>query len=335
MNTGDIGGKRKHLFIINPKSFLHTRDLDKVVSHITAYFKGSGIADFVIHVSCFPRDAVIVIRKYIAGVDNEAVVRVYAVGGDGIAFDCLNGIIGIPNTELALVPYGAVNDFVRAFGAEHSDLFRNIPLQVTAPSIPTDVIHCGKNHALNFCTIGMESSALLKTLPLNKRLEKYRRLFHPLNGLLYAWGGILSAFDKSVIGQGYCITADGKDISGCYNGINIANGAYYGSNKSVVPAALPNDGQLDMLIMQKAGTLRTLWIMVSYLNGKYYQFPAAFILNKVKKVTISSETPLLVCLDGEAFFDTDITVEILPKAVNIVAVKGLAYQVQEAASHGQ
>jgi hypothetical protein len=81
-------------------------------------------ADCSIHVSRYLRDAIGVISKYRSGVPEGAVVRVYAVGGDGILFDCLNGIVGLRGVELGALPYGNTCDFPRAFGEEALPLFR-------------------------------------------------------------------------------------------------------------------------------------------------------------------------------------------------------------------
>jgi diacylglycerol kinase family enzyme len=119
----------EHLFIINPKSFFpNFRKMDLFISGIKDFFREKE-EPCTIHISRFPRDAIIIIRRYFKKADSGARIRVYAVGGDGVAFCCLNGIIGIPNAELALMPFGTSNNFVRAFGPGRYDDFRNIGLQ--------------------------------------------------------------------------------------------------------------------------------------------------------------------------------------------------------------
>ncbi|MFP3089168.1 hypothetical protein LQZ21_02435 [Treponema sp. TIM-1] len=317
---------RIHLFVINPKSFPLQTDRSRILSRIEDYFKKNPGPEYTIHISRYPRDAVSVIRNQIGRMDPDRILRVYALGGDGIIFDCLNGIIGAPNTELALMPYGTGSDFVRSFGDEHYEEFRNIELQITSPVIPTDVIHCGNNCALNFCMVGLEAASVIRTLSLNRRFEKLRFRFSALNSLFYVIGGVRAAFDQSVIGQRYEIDADGEDLSGDYSLINIANGPCYGSGKSPVITAVPDDGKLDMIIGQKVSSLQVLRFITGYLKGHYYKYPSLCSLRRVKKVSISSESPLLVNLDGEAFFDSELTIEIIPRAVRIVTVNNLAYR---------
>jgi diacylglycerol kinase family enzyme len=319
-------GKREHLFIINPKSFSRQAERDRFFGQIVDYFKVRENLRYYIYTSQYPRHAISIIRKHLAQVEQDVTVRIYAVGGDGIIFDCLNGIVGLSNTELALIPYGSGSDMVRAFGDEHYQEFRDLAAQVSASAIPTDLIHCGNNCALNFCTVGIEAAAVIKAISLQRHFEKARRIFRSLNSLFYAAGGIIGAFNKSLRGQQYQIEADGVDLSGNYNIINIANGPCYALGKSAVTTAVPNDGVLDMMMVRTIGSLKSIRCMSDYLQGAYYKHPDVCVLRRVKKVSIRSETPLWVNLDGEAFFDSGLNIEIISGAIKIAAVHGLTYR---------
>jgi diacylglycerol kinase family enzyme len=304
--------------------------LEAIIADIRRYFQKRLMQDPLIHISRFPRDAIAVIKNYFKELGSDEIVRVYAVGGDGILFDCLNGVVGLSNAELAIVPYGKTNDVVRAFGEQKDELFRDISLQATSPTIPTDIIYCGSVYALNFCTVGVESDALMKTLELNKALENRKGVFRWLNDALYLiWyylGGIQAAFNKPVINQHYTLTIDGEHLTGKYCSINIANGPCYGGDKTAVVTAVPDDGFLDALFFKSTKPLKILREMVPYTKGQYTNFVGDFIWKRVKKVAIRSDAPLYLDLDGEVFFDTNITVEVVPAAVKIVAVKGLKYE---------
>jgi diacylglycerol kinase family enzyme len=317
--------KREHLFIINPKSFPRRSELDRFLTQIENYFKTRRGTHYVIHTSHYPRHAISIIRKHLSQVEPDTTVRVYAAGGDGIIFDCLNGMVGLSNTELAMLPYGSGSDMVRAFGDEHYLEFRDLDAQVTASVIPTDLIHCGNNCALNFCAIGVEAAAVIQAAPLQRRFEKSRRILRGLNSFFYAAGGAMGIFNKNLRGQHYRIEADGMDLSGRYSIINIANGPFYALGKSAVITAVPNDGVLDMMTAGVAGGFKSLRYMSDYLQGAYYKHPDVFFLRRVKKVSIRSESPLWVNLDGETFFDSGLTIEIIPGAVKIAAVHGLTY----------
>jgi diacylglycerol kinase family enzyme len=337
--------EKKHLFIINPRSFLRIRDINRIIAEIVFCFEGAPLADtpgspdaipdlpdvnafkgpYAIHISRFPRDGIIIIRKYMAKVAGKALVRVYSIGGDGASFSCLNGIVGLPNAELALVPYGSGNDFVRSFGEGLTAEMRKIKAQIEAPVVPADIIHCGTNYALNSCSIGIEAVAIRKIHGAQKRFWKLRRRYPPLNGLLYTLSGVAVAFDREASGQHYRMKIDDRELEDDLALIYLANGRGYGVDKVVIPEAVPDDGRLDMLTITKASTLKTLRLLPDYMKGNYKKHPSEITYRRVKTVSITSDTPLCIALDGEVFFDTSIDIAIVPQAVRIAAVGGRTF----------
>jgi diacylglycerol kinase family enzyme len=264
-----------------------------------------------------------------ASVSPDTTVRVYAVGGDGILFDCLNGVVGFDNAELAIVPYGLTNNFLQSFGENKEELFRDIRAQMTSKAIPTDILYTGNSYSLNFCLIGVEAAANQKAIQMNKNLERggffswwfYLR-FHTS---LYLLGGLRALFNEKLMRQRYEITIDGEEYSGKYQSIYIANGPCYGGNKFPVNTAVPNDGKFDVIMGRSVGALRSLFNLFPYLNGRYYKVPSVFIWKRGKKVTVRSGSSMLIALDDEMFVNPSISVEVIPHAVKIVAVNGLEY----------
>ncbi|MDR1073963.1 MAG: hypothetical protein LBL45_09870 [Treponema sp.] len=320
---------RKHLFIINPVSFGGQAEIDAFIAEVKKRFANTIKAEHHIHVSHFPRDAIRTVRRYITQMEPDAPVRVYAVGGDGILFDCLNGLVGLPNAELAIVPYGHTNDFIRAFGEGLRDVFRNIPLQAAAPLVTTDILHCGSNYAMNLCTVGIESAALFKAVYRQRQMRKWTSLIKNnarIYNFMYILGGIEAMFNKKTRNQEYTISIDGKDASGAYVSINIANGPCCGGDKSEVVTAVPDDGFMDILLFRKVkGPFEGLVKIAPYTVGHYDRFPANFTLKRGKVITIRSSSPLTINIDGEVFYDTNLTVELIPAAVKIVAPNNLSY----------
>jgi diacylglycerol kinase family enzyme len=315
--------------VINPRPFPQKTAEDTILKEIKDCFADLEGEEYSIHFSRYPRNAISLIRKKVKEFQPGETVRVYAVGGDGILFDCLNGIVGLPNIELAAVPYGMANDYIRAFGEDKKALFRDIRLQVTSPAILTDIIHCGNNYALNFCTVGMESDAIMTSMKIYSHFSKKLRKFHNINYFLYVMlfylGGIIAVFNKKVQKQYYRIDIDGEDFSGNYATINIANGPCYGGNMNPVITAMPDDGFLDALFFRHKSVPRTASLITKFTKGKFRRYPKDFNLKRLRKIEIQSEDPLLVDLDGEVFFDTSLRVEIIPQAVKIVAPGGIGF----------
>jgi diacylglycerol kinase family enzyme len=320
---------RKHLFIINPLSFTRAEDRTAFISGVERCFEETVKEEYRIYISEFPRDAIGVVRQYITGAEPETKVRVYAVGGDGILFDCLNGIVGLPNAELAAVPYGHTNDFVRSFGEGLKGVFRNIALQAVAPVIPTDILHCGSNYALNHCVVGLEAVVVFRAISIQQKLKSWPRFLknNPrlYNGIYYL-AGAEAMLDQKILGQEYAISIDGEDVSGIYTSLNIANGPCYGGDKSAVVTAVPDDGFFDVILFKSTKILNNLRQIVPYTKGRYYLFPKYMSLKRGKIISIRSKEPLIISPDGEVFIDTNITVELIPRAVQFVAPDNLRYK---------
>jgi diacylglycerol kinase family enzyme len=251
---------------------------------------------------------------------------VYAVGGDGILFDCLNGIAEMENMELAIMPYGSSNDFVSAFGEDNINSFRDVSKQVSSGTIRTDILYCGSNYAMNVCTVGVESASVMYAMRLIRMFDWAVRISRRVVPVLYTIGGVFGILSGRFREQRYSVTLDGERVDGAYATINLANGPCYGGDLSAVTSAMPDDGVLDVLLLKSGGVLKILKMLPVYLRGNYYKYPKDCSYRRARRMEISSETPLAVNLDGEMFFDTSLTVEVMPQAVDVVAVDGLGYK---------
>jgi diacylglycerol kinase family enzyme len=282
---------------------------------------------YAIHISRFPRDSLIIIRKYMALIGRETPVRVYAIGGDGILFSCLNGIVGLPNAELAIIPYGTESDFIMAFGGkELIPEMRNIEEQIKAPVIPVDIIDCGNIYAINACAVGFEAMTLRRCYPIMKALWKMRRRFPPITEAVLRIAGVVEIFNKEIMGQYYWIQMDGEKVEGHMGLIHIANTPGYPVTRSVIPEAVPDDGLLDMVVYRQGSVWQSLSLMPYYLKGQHGKLPELYIYRRVRNVSISSDQPLGISLDGEVFFDTSFNIRILPKAILIASVGGRPFK---------
>jgi signal transduction histidine kinase/diacylglycerol kinase family enzyme/DNA-binding response OmpR family regulator len=318
-STGDLVA---HLFVINPKSFPDKREMNAFSENVMNIL---GDAATVI-ISRYPRYAISKVNSYLSEKTKKGErVRVYAVGGDGILFDCLSGVLQYPESELASVPYGNANDFLRAFGKENVETFRDIKLLSQSPSISTDTFRCGANPALVNAAIGLEGSSILVTASMAKKLSKIPFL-RKLIPTLYILGAVVVLFDKKLRSQYYHITLDGVDYSGEYIDINIGNCFGNGGSNASNPYAVPNDGYLDAIFIKKMPLLKCLIAVNAFTSGNFEKFPEDFFHVRFKKMFAASDEPIRIAADGEAFYTSEVSIEIHPKSVNIIAPEGITYK---------
>ena len=122
----------KHVFIINPRAG-KGKALGVIRPQIESYIQEHGL-DAEIHVPDSPHAAQEFIR---AEASKGEPVRFYACGGDGTLFEAVNGAFGHPNAEVAVLPLGSGNDFIRLFGTPEQ--FLNVDAQVNGTPIELDI----------------------------------------------------------------------------------------------------------------------------------------------------------------------------------------------------
>jgi diacylglycerol kinase family enzyme len=316
----------KNLFIINPKSFFFNQIKIKRFIQDTRIILNEMGRDSLFHLSRFSRDAIWVIKERLSSLEAEDTLNVYAVGGDGVLFDCLNACIGEPNTRLASIPYGKQNDFIRAFGENVFNKFKDVRKLACASSVKTDVINCSGNYALTNCCIGLEAYSNYRAISVNDKMNRLGELwpkciYNSVDVLFGAFG-----LFGSIARQEYHVVIDGCDYSGKYGTINIANTSAYGGSLCSVPSAVPDDGYLDVLMYKTNPSYYSLLIMPYFIHGKWRKFSEKFVYRHAKKIKIYSEDhPMCVILDAEIFWEQELTIEMLPQAIDIIVPEGLEY----------
>jgi diacylglycerol kinase family enzyme len=310
----------RHFFILNPRSFRTLDEQKNIEYEISRYFMKSG-GNYKIHISRYPRDAIAVIQRYVVQVPSSETIRIYAVGGDGILFDCLNGMVGIKNVELTSVPYGKVNSFVRVFGPGARKRFRDLPALINGRPHPVDIINCGTNYALNFAVLGLEAQAVIKGDQFMRYLSKKWAM--RLSAKLYVLFALISIFNKDVMRQWYRVNIDGDDISDRYFNINISNNACSGEKNIPSPNVLPNDGMLNISFAKRSERiLKLLKSVPAYTRGKKLN-EEYFFEKRAHVVKITSDTPISVHIDGEAFQTYALKFEIVEHGIQFVAPEGM------------
>jgi diacylglycerol kinase family enzyme len=312
----------KHLFIIDSKTFRGQEwKKDSLIDNIGQYFRTQEQPKFSILHSHRPRDAMQLIQQQMEGTEEGETVRVYAIGGDGILFDCLNGIEGLPNMELAIVPYGDRSDFLRSFGEKKTELFRDLVAVTTSPTVTTDVVKVGYNWAINGCSVGFIPAVATKSKEL--KADKGKGFGRFFSGFLFLINRLIFLFDKELIAHHFEITIDDTDYSGNYSLVNVVNGPYFG-RRNILAGSLPDDGFLDVLLFKSANPLITSLFLALYTQGG--RLPSNCVRVQAKKMELRSETPVWIQTDNEFLRETHINFEVLPGAVQIVAVNNLTYQ---------
>ena len=332
--TGTVDPRKiDHIFIINPKSFHRKSEMDAVIAGIENVLRRFDGIRYQIHASLYPRDAIGVVNRYTRDMREHRPIRVYAVGGDGILFDCLNAVVGIEGAELAIVPYGRENAFIRAFGEGIEEQFRDIASQLSAVSVSTDIILCNGQYALNFCSIGLESMVIMHRSKLLKRVARFRNVYRTLERGINSYSVMICALGDINKNRLYYISADGKQYDGLYTTIHIANGPCCGIYMTPTGESLPDDGLLEYVTGYARSSFAAMRLLKDICYGRYhsrrYKGNATLTRRLIKEANIASDGILCVNLDGEVFYETSVNVGIIPGGALIVTPNGARYTRKE------
>lgn len=309
----------KHIFIMNPAAGKGTK-FHALIDEIHKVCNRRGVS-YDVHVTEKRGEATEFVRESCAS--SEERMRFYAVGGDGTIREVASGIIGCPHAELGVIPMGTGNDFVRNF--EHTEKLFDIDSQLDGETRKIDLLRYNGKYAVNLINIGFDCE-IAKQAALNRR-----SIFMP-SKLAYTAGVVQKITQLGTATLKGNIILDGKQYRGNeYQLCAIANGSYYGGGYCAAPAALYDDGIIDVCAVDKVNLGQLLNLIGHYKAGTHLtKIDVSNILayKKCDRVEINLAHPTDISADGEIETIKDklvVTVEkqavtlSLPKACQPVA----------------
>ena len=300
----------KHVFVINPKAGKCKAVCDykpKIEEYCT-----KNALDCQIHVTSAANEAIEYVRN-IAKIGEKT--RFYACGGDGTLFEVVNGAYGYSNAEVAAIPLGSGNDFIRLFGTKEQ--FLDIDAQVNGTATELDVIKCDDVIAINQCSMGLDAEinakqSYFKKMPFMKGETAY------VASLLYCFFKKINSVFTITIDDGEPFT---QNTIFCVAG----NSRWYGGGFKAAPLAMPDDGLLDFIIVKKnMSRLRLLGLVNKYKQGKHLGWDVTKFV-RGKKITIHSDEIAAINCDGEKRYGNDATFEIVEKGIKFVIPSNSSY----------
>ncbi|MBQ9968733.1 MAG: YegS/Rv2252/BmrU family lipid kinase [Oscillospiraceae bacterium] len=303
----------KHIFIVNPAAGKCDRTV-QVKELVETLFLDRDDA-FEVKVSKGPGDCIRLAKESCEAGEE---VRLYACGGDGTLNEVVNGAVGFPNAAVTHWPAGSGNDTVKLFSDPSA--FRDLERLLECEEASFDLIECRtKEHlcyCLNIVSMGLDAR-------IGAEMGRYRRL--PLvsgNGAYYLSIGVNLC---KGISQPFEIRVGDETILGDKTLVCICNGRHYGGSFHPMPDAEPDDGLLDVLIIEKVNLLQVASIIGRYQAGQYRDFPRLIRHLRTDAISVATKKESVVQLDGEALMASDITFRVSAHKLRFFYPKGLTY----------
>ena len=241
-----------------------------------------------------------------AGVD-----LVIAVGGDGTLNEVANGITdkdGRSLANLGVILTGRGRDGARTLGVPRDPIRAVERLAQGAPAVPRDLGLVrwpgGRRFFVTVAGAGFDAvvAARALTLPGAGTIPYLRAVVSSL-GDHRPW-----PLEVRVDG------APARSLAA--TGVMLANGATCGGGMRIAPGAHADDGFLDLVILGALSRTALLrWLPTVYWGG-HLRHPL-ITLERVRAVTVASDRPLPLELDGEPCGAAPFEVTVAPGALRV------------------
>lgn len=300
----------KHLIIVN-KNSASSSSKDEFIKSVKKAFSS---LDYEIYETPAPKAVISYLKEYLTFHKDE-VVRVYACGGDGTAHEVANGLFGFSNAELAIIPIGTGNDFVKYYGDKEKflnlnnmingsthliDLSKITGATLVEPLYSINVINFGFDAVVG--AVGNKYKDMNKKDPYGKALKVAM---------------LKARFNKITV------SADGvklnkKRLLLC----SLAQGNYVGGKFKAAPKSKNDDGLIDICLVKCMSFAHLGMIMGKYTAGHHLDKPnRVFIYKQAKEVSIDAPKEIDICVDGEMIKGQHFDVSIVPNAIKLVLPK--------------
>lgn len=252
---------------------------------------------------------------------NPAVIA--AVGGDGTLHEVVNGAAAYPNITIGFIPGGSGNDFSRGFfiPKKSADALRLIidkrngsPEEIDIGKIHHDELQ--ETYFMNNMGVGFDA-AVAKDSNESRMKALLNRV--SLGRLVYVYILVKKLLTFRTVPMEVTIDGQVYKYSNAWF-VTVSNQPYYGGGMKIAPAALPDDGILDITVVHRISRLKLLLVFISVFWGKHTKFQEVEQFTG-KSITIESNSKVLAHADGEAIGHTPLKVQACPKALNIISGK--------------
>ena len=309
----------KHLIIFNPSAG-KGKDGAQFEEVINKSFEG---LDFEIYKTEGPRKVIPFLKAYFKKNDKDT-VRVYACGGDGTVHEIANGLVGVKNAELAILPIGTGDDFVKTYGVtnENIEQYRSFKPLINAKAIDIDLTKIeGEGldepwYSINVINFGFDAI-------VGARGNYYKEHGFPkkvkegTNPYDYALKNDAMNYGRFNDIEVY---ADGEKLNEKQMLLaTLAQGQWVGGQFKCAPKSDNTDGLIDVCVLKTMTFLGLGMIIGTYTKGKHLDKPRKKIVyRQAKQIKMVAPKEFDVCVDGEMIKGNNFVVEVCPKAIKLV-----------------
>jgi diacylglycerol kinase (ATP) len=253
-------------------------------------------------------------RKLAASALQEGARLVVAAGGDGTINEVVNGLAGnFEQARLGVLPLGTGNDLARtlALPLDAQEAFRLLTSgSVRALDVMRVETASNTMYGLNVAAGGF-------TGQMNELMtDDLKATWGPLAYLRGAVGVLPNLTDYET----FVTWDDGAEERVTALNIIVANGRTAAGGFMVAPTANPEDGVLDVVIVQSGSLVDLAGVAARLLAGNYVD--SDLVLHRqVRQVRVAARPGMWFNVDGELITKDPVTFTVLPRTLQMVVGK--------------
>ena len=276
----------KHIFIVNPKS--GNGLAERSIQFIRQYCADQKL-DFELLITEMEGQAKELASRFHA----EDSVCLYAVGGDGTAYDVANGLND--RVPLAIIPAGTSNDFFRMISDRRESIEQIIEETIRGRFVNVDLGSTSHSRFLNCTTMGLDA----RVNDMVNRLLK--RSFLP-RMMLYGVSAVINVFRLQPFHV--VLDADGRRYEEDCILLAVMNGKAYGNGVIPIKGVDLKDGLLNICMIQSDKLSHILPLLPKYMSGHADALTQAKFLT-ARSIHLQSDQQICMQSDGETFYSRE------------------------------
>ena len=248
----------------------------------------------------------------------DAGARLVIVGGGDGTLNCAAHALAGRDVLMGVLPLGTANDFARGLGLSRS---LEAAAHVIAHGAPkaVDLGRMDGHVFLNAASVGLTSIVAARLDPALKR--RVGQLAYPVTAASEAWK--LEPFKATLRTRARTLEVEALQVV-------VGNGRYQGGGRIIHPSATLDDERLSVYVITAEGSaaeetaaakLQRLWrlarVGVVLRRGRHLALPQVTHF-RTAALTLETDPPLEVNVDGELIGKTPTTFSVLPGALKVL-----------------
>lgn len=240
--------------------------------------------------------------------DAKLYEKVVLVGGDGTFHEFVNGIMDRADgfrIPIGMIPAGTGNSLMHDLGAlDPINAMRRI-LQGDTLKIDIAKVLFDEGHIYAFNVIGWGIPA-----SVNQKAERLKIL----GGQRYNFAALIEIIRNPSFQLQ--LTIAGEEIEGEYCFFMACNTIHTGKGMKVAPRALLSDGKFDLVLLKRTSRLMLIKLFSKIFKGNHILSPLVDY-RQASEFKLKVVTPSKLIIDGQVTGSTPLSVEILPKEIEV------------------